>query len=441
MTRQIRLVVATTVAVGCAVTGVVALATPGADHSAGASARSTTPATPTTVQDVLDRSIARTQDQVRRVPGDWPAWATLGLDYVQQARRTVDPTYYPKATAALRRSLQIHAAGNFPAMAGEAVLASAQHRFRAARAWARRGLRVDPQNAVLHGALADALTQLGRYDAAARAARQMELLRPGSDAEARLSYAAELRGRIRQATALMRLSRAHAGSPDDVAFADYYLAELARTSGRPAVALRLADEGLLAQPSSAMLREARARAEVALGRTDLARRDFAAAVARVPQPSYVLEYGELLQSLGMTGAANKQYALFRIEQKLFRANGVTLDSDATLFEADHGSAVTAVRLGRAAIRTRPFLDSYDAYGWALHRAGHDRAALVAVNRALSTGAHNALFRFHRGVILRTLGDRAAGDRDLALALRWDPSFNPLLAPVARRWLAHDRSTR
>ena len=435
MTRPIRSVLATAVAAGCAVTGVVALV----DSPRPAAA--TKVAAPVARTDVLDQSIARTQQQVRTVPGDWPSWATLGLDYVEQARRTVDPTYYPKAAAALQRSLHLHRAGNFPAMAGEAVLAAAQHRFRAALAWARRGLRIDPRNAVLHGALADALTQLGRYRQAARAARQMELLRPGSDAEARLSYAAELRGRIMPAESLMRLSRQHAAGPDDVAFADYYLAEIARSSGRPAAALRLARRGLQAQPSSAMLLEARARAEVALGRTESARRDYAAAVARVPQPTYVLEYGELLQSTGHPAAARRQYATFRIEQRLFRANGVTLDSDATLFAADHGSPAVAVRLGRSAIRTRPFLDSFDAYGWALHRAGHDRAALAAADRALSTGVHNALFRFHRGVILRALGDRVAGDRDLATALRWDPSFSPLLAPVARRLLARDRASR
>jgi tetratricopeptide (TPR) repeat protein len=399
MTQKIRLVVATTVAVGCAVTGVVALAAPGGGRTAAASAH---PSSTTAETDPLSQSIARTQQQVRRVPGDWPAWATLGLDYVEQARRTVDPTYYPKAAMVLHRSLQIHRGGNFVAMAGEAALASAQHRFHDALRWARRGLRIDPRNAVLHGALADALTQLGKYDAAARAARRMELLRPGSDAEARLSYAAELRGRVTKAESFMRHARARALGPDGVAFADYYLAELARTSGRAHTALRLAEHGLAAQPSSAMLLEARARAEVALGDTDAARRDFAAAIARVPQPSYVLEYGDLLQSLGMRAAARRQYALFRIEQRLFRANGVTLDSDATLFEADHGDPAKAVRLGRAAIRTRPFLDSYDAYGWALHRAGRDRAALAAVNRALSTGVHNPLFQHHRRVIRRAI---------------------------------------
>ena len=398
MTRPTSLVVSTMVAVGCAVTGVVALAAPGGGHPTVAQAQQAHVS-----GDVLDQSIARTQQQVARVPGDWPAWATLGLDYVEQARRTVDPTYYPKAAAALRRSLQIHPRGNFVAMAGEAALASAQHRFHAALHWARHGLRIDPRSAVLHGALADALTQLGRYDAAARAAHRMELLRPGSDAEARLSYAAELRGHIHRAEFLMRQARARALGPDDVAFADYYLSELARTSGHAAAALRFAEHGLAAEPSSAMLLEGRARAEVALGDISAARRDFAAAVARVPQPSYLVEYGDLLESMGRHAAAGRQYELFRVEQRLFRANGVTLDSDATLFEADHGDPAKAVRLGREAIRTRPFLDSYDAYAWALHRAGHDRAALAAVDKALSTGVRNPLFEHHRRVILHALG--------------------------------------
>jgi cytochrome c-type biogenesis protein CcmH/NrfG len=47
-------------------------------------------------------AIARTQDHLRATPGDWQAWAGLALDYVEQAKVTVDPTYYPKAAAALR---------------------------------------------------------------------------------------------------------------------------------------------------------------------------------------------------------------------------------------------------------------------------------------------------------------------------------------------------
>jgi tetratricopeptide (TPR) repeat protein len=230
----------------------------------------------------------------------------------------------------------------------------------------------------------------------------MELLRPGTDAEARLSYAAELRGDVTAARRLMRLARDHAIDDAQRAFAEYYLGELDLNTHRFASALRHYEAGLAIDPDYVANIEGRAKALMALGRPTAAVRAFAEAVRRVPQPSYVLEYGNLLASLGRTAQAREQFDLFRAEEQLFRANGVALDTDQTLFEADHGDPMRAVALGRAALKTRPFLDSYDAYGWALHRAGRDRLALSMVDRALRTGVHSLLFERHRAEIVRSL---------------------------------------
>ena len=390
---------------------------------------------PAAATDQLTLSIQRTQAHLRDVPQDWQGWATLGLDYVEQAKISVDPTYYPKAAAALQRSLQLDTNDNFVAMAGQAALAAARHDFHGALRWSQRGLAIDPHNAVLYGALCDALTQLGDYPAAQSAAHTMELLRPGSDAEARLSYAAELRGDVGAARAFMQQALDDAVSPSDVAFARYYLSEIALSAGDARAALSDAEAGLAAAPTSAMLLEGRAKAELALGLRPAALRDLARAVEAVPQPAYVVEYAELLQSLGDQRGADEQFAVFRAEERLFRANGVTLDTDEALFEADHGSAAVAVSVARAGLRTRPFLETWDAYAWALHVSGDDRAALAASNRALSTGVHNALFRYHRGVIEHALGADAAALRDLRAALAISPQFDPLRAPLARSLLA------
>jgi tetratricopeptide (TPR) repeat protein len=387
----------------------------------------------------LAAEIARTQQRLRQLPRDDAAWATLGIDYVQQAKATADPTYYPRAAGALARSLRLDRHDNFLAMAGEAALAAARHDFRGALRWARRGLAVDARSALLYGTLTDALTQLGRYDEAAQAARRMELLSPGTPAEARLSYVAELRGDHADAVDFMRRALADAAGPGDVAFARYYLGELALGAGEPRDAMRQFSAGLAVARSDPALREGKARAEAAVGNTAAAARDLAAVVQSVPQPSYVSEYGELLQALGRNAAARRQWQLIRTEERLFRANGVALDSDATLFEADHGDARAAVRIGAAALTTRPFLDTYDAYGWALHRAGRDEAAVVAADTALRTGVRNALFLFHRGEIERSLGRLAAARSDLSAALRLDPTFSPVWAPRARTDLAALRS--
>src|SRR5262245_16273559 len=74
--------------------------------------------------DRLAASIARTQEHLRRVPGDWTAWAGLGVAYVERARITTDPTYYPKAQGAVERSLALRPHDNTEALVARAALAN-----------------------------------------------------------------------------------------------------------------------------------------------------------------------------------------------------------------------------------------------------------------------------------------------------------------------------
>ena len=83
--------------------------------------------------DRLADSIARAQQRLRDVPGDWPTRAALGSAYLEQGRITADPTYYPKAEGAARRSLEIHPDGNADALVALATLAAARHDFTGAR--------------------------------------------------------------------------------------------------------------------------------------------------------------------------------------------------------------------------------------------------------------------------------------------------------------------
>ncbi|WP_329172401.1 tetratricopeptide repeat protein [Streptomyces sp. NBC_01477] len=399
-------------------------AAPGPERSA--------PAAPA---DPLAADISGVQAHLRETPGDAVALATLGLDYVQQAKATADPTYYPKAEGVLTRSLALDPAGNFTAMGGMAALEAGRHHFAEALTWAKRATAANPYNASLYGTLADAYTQLGRYGEAAGAVQHMVDLRPGSPSLSRASYVAELRGDIPTARADMRRALNDAAGPADQAFASYYLGELAFNSGDPATELTEAEAGLRVAPTYTALLQAKARAEAALGRTGAAITDLTRAVQRVPQPEYVLQLGELYQSLGRTKEADQQYRVFRAEQRLFTANGVALDSDAALFEADHGNAGQALAIARQGLATRPFMDSHDALAWALHAAGQDREALAESDRALAQGTRNALFHYHRAMIEQALGDTSAARTDLTGALAINPHFSPLHAPRARAALA------
>ncbi|MCX4549190.1 tetratricopeptide repeat protein [Streptomyces sp. NBC_01387] len=425
--------VTTTLGVGLFLAGGLALSpwsaapsTPASPAAAGG---------PATGGDPLATDITGLQRHLRGAPQDAVALSTLGLDYVEQAKSTADPSYYPKAEAVLTRSLAIQKKDNFTALGGMAALEAARHRFAQALDWAQRAVAVNPYNSSLYGTLADACTQLGRYSEAAEAVQRMVDLRPGSPSLSRASYVAELRGDIPTARADMQRALQDAGGPADQAFAHYYLGELAFNSGDPATELAQARAGLRVAPSSTSLLQARAKAEAALGNTGAAIADFTRAVQRVPQPEYILQLGELYQSLGRTKEAEQQYEVFRAEQRLFAANGVTLDSDAALFEADHGNPRRALAIAREGIRSRPFLESHDALAWALHINGQDREALAESGRALSQGMRNALFHYHRGLIEKALGDRAAARDDLAEALTINPHFSPLYAPKARAALA------
>src|SRR6266540_4920490 len=55
----------------------------------------------------LPAAIAGLQGHLRAQPRDAAGWATLGVAYVEQARLSADPTYYPKAQGVLDRSLQL----------------------------------------------------------------------------------------------------------------------------------------------------------------------------------------------------------------------------------------------------------------------------------------------------------------------------------------------
>ncbi|MEU3707978.1 tetratricopeptide repeat protein [Streptomyces anulatus] len=375
-------------------------------------------------------SIEALQARVTRLPKDPGGWAALGMAYVQQARTTADPATYDRAEKALRTSFTVQAEGNTDAETGMGALAAARHDFPTALRWARKATASGPYSSSAYGVLADAYTQLGRYDDADEAVQKMTDLRPDAASLARASYAFELKGDTDRARALMRRSLAAAATRADTSFARNVLATLDLQDGDPRAALARTRTGLRAAPGDSALLETRARAHLALGDTAKALADYRAAIAIAPLPHYLLGLGELEQSLGHHGQAEEQYALLRAQDRIRQATGGAADTDAILFEADHGSARKAVTMAEQTLRTRPFVAVHDAYSWALHRAGRDTEALVQADKALATGTRSALFRYHRAVVHHALGDPDVARHDLTEALR-EPAFHPLHADAAR----------
>ena len=382
----------------------------------------------------IDQTIANLQTHLTQVPGDYPAWATLGLAYVQQAKITVNSDYYPKAQGSLEKSLSINDTDNFIAYAGFSALASARHDFATAEVEARNGLALNPSSAVLYGALGDALVQLGRYPEADDAIAKMVSLRPDTSSYSRQSYLRELRGDIDGARSLMQQALDVAPTPSDRAFALFYLGELDFNTGDVNGALDHYRQALAVSPTDIQSLAGKAKAEAALGQHLTAIDDYTTVVSRAPEPGVVLEFGQFLESIGKMDEAQAQYHIVDTTQKLFEANGVEPDATMTLFYVDRGQPAAALANAERGIQTRPFLVMRDAYAWALHANGRDTEALVAVQQALQLGTRSALTHYHAGMIDLSLGKTDTARAELNTALSINPYFDPLAAPMARKTL-------
>jgi tetratricopeptide (TPR) repeat protein len=387
-----------------------------------------------------EQAIAQLQQRLREVPGDWNAANSLGLAYVQEARITADPSYYPKADAILQASLRTHPRDNPGAYVGLAALAAARHDFAGALRDGERAKRLDPYDGAVYGVIGDAFVELGRYDAAAGALQRMVDTSPGLSSYARISYLRELHGDVRGAVVAMQAARDVAGTSQDTSWAAYQLGELAWNSGDVREAAARYREASQLDPTWVPPDAGVAKVAWAHGHVERAIARYRDVVARVPLPEYVVALGDLLWSSGDRVGARQQYGLARAEAALFRANGVDVDLEIALFDADHGHPRPALRAARDEWARRQSIHVADAYAWALHAAGRDRAALAYERRALALGTRSASFRYHLGMIELALGRRGAGVADLRTALRINPHFSILGSSVARSALAKERGT-
>jgi tetratricopeptide (TPR) repeat protein len=383
----------------------------------------------------LDDAIASLQQRLHEIPNDWRGLAHLGLAYVAQARVTADPSWYPKAEGVLRRSLRVQPDENVEGVLGIAALDLARHDFAAALRRGRRAASLDPYDADAYGVIGDALVELGRYRAAFDAIQTMVDTRPDLASYARVAYARELRGDVGGAERAMRLAFDAAGSPSDAAWTAYQLGDLEFGSGEVAAARGWYARGLDLDPAYAPSLAGLAKVAWARGNVDLAIRRYEEVAARYPAPEVVIALADLYRATGHRALADQQEDVVRAMQELAAANGVNIDLELALFDADHGDPAGALSAARDEWARRHSIHVADAYAWALYANGRYRRASAFADRALALGTRNALFLFHAGMIRLELGDRDGAKRDLARALAIDPNFSILHAAEAARALS------
>jgi tetratricopeptide (TPR) repeat protein len=382
------------------------------------------------------QAISSLQTRLRTATRDADSWGALGSLYVDQARVTADPTWYGKAQGALHKALELKSAGNVGALIGLGKLANARHDFAGGLRWGDRARAAAPDSAAPYGVIGDALIELGRYPEAFAAIQRMVDLRPDLASYSRVSYARELQGDVTGAAAALDAAVHVADNPSDAAFATFQIGELRWNAGDLAGAADAYERATRLDPTFAPPAAALARLHAADGEATGAIADYQAVIARVPAPQYVTELGELYGVAGQRDLAANQAQLLDVEERLFHANGVNVDLETSLYDADHGIRLTdGLGRARAEYARRKSVFVADALAWELHANGRDAEALPLSHEALHLGTRSALFHFHRALIERALGQVDAARADLEQTLAINPHFSILHAPEARKALA------
>lgn len=394
------------------------------------------PGTPADAQDSeTNKLIAKLETTIRGGSGDTNSYTALGLAYLQRVRETGDPTDYGRAQAALDEALR-RSPNSVEALVGKGTLALARHKFREALELGEKARALAPEVSRIYGVIGDAQVELGRYDEALQSIQAMVDKRPDLSSYSRVSYVRELHGQVKNAIKAME-EAVSSGGPfaENTEYVRIQLGNLYFNSGDLAQAERTYQTSLKDLPDYVFALGGLGRVRAAQGRYDEAIELFRRAVDRIPLPEFAIALGETQEAAGKREDAARTYELVRTIQKLFQANGVDVDLELALFDADHGTDPAAtLELARKAHADRPSIRAADALGWALYKAGQPQEAKKYALEALRLGTKDASLMYHAGVIAAAAGDPDAARRWLTSALETNPHFSPLYAPKAQEAL-------
>jgi pentatricopeptide repeat protein len=348
-----------------------------------------------------EQSISSLQAKLEREPDNARANAALGQAYLQRARESGDPAYYAKAKILFERALKTDPQ-LADAILGKASLLMAQHRFKEAHDLAQEAVTANPDVVATYGILTDSLVELGRYDEAIQTLDSMIRRKPNLSSYSRVSYLRELMGDTDGAIDAMRMA-IHSGAPhaENTAWCMVQLGNLYLNSARPEKAAGEYRQALIRFPDYAYALAG--LAHVAAGRGDLesAVREYQRAMERIPLAEFAMGLGEVYERLGRHEDAAKQFDLVGAIQKLYQANGVSVDIEMALFDADRGRNLDqALAAAKAEWQARKSVRVADAYAWVLYKAGRYDEAQQMMRQALRLGTRDPLFLHHAEAISR-----------------------------------------
>jgi tetratricopeptide (TPR) repeat protein len=388
-----------------------------------------------------DNQVTTLQTRLRRNPDDEQAYVLLSAAYLQKVREVGDPTYYGKAEQALGRALKLKP-DDFTAMVQMGALSLARHQFHEALDWGEKARLISPGSTLIYGVIGDAQIELGDYDAALETFQTMVDLRPNLSSYSRASYMRELHGDVPGAIdAMQRAIQAGGPNTENTNWTRVQLGNLYFNSGNLEAAEAQYNQALTSYPGYVYAIAGLGRVRAAQGQIDQAIELMNQAVAIIPMPEFVITLGDLYQVTGQMKAADQEYKLVATIEKLYQANGVDLDLEIAMFNADHDQNLDeTLTVARKAFAKRPSIYGADVLAWVLYKTGNFTEAQKYSAEACKLGTKDALKLFHAGMIAHALHDEQQASQYLEQALAINPHFSILYADQAQKTLLSIRQT-
>jgi len=359
----------------------------------------------------LERTIATMRQRVATAPDDAPAAVTLADALLRQTRVSGNAGLAREAEAVLLGVLK-HDGDRYDARRMLAATYLSQHRFADALREAERCRTIRADDVWVWGVIGDAHIERGEYNSAFDAFDRMAAIKPTAAAYARVSYARELQGDLAGALRMMRMAAeaTSAHDPESLAWHHAQLGQLHLEMGELANARREFLTAAHAFPGHPFAQIGLARVAEAGGDLRTALDIVMTMLTAGPTPADLAYSGDLLNRLGQTDAAERQY---RLAEAAWRTDAPE-PSRLARFLSERGRRLDdAIAIGEKARIDRNDIFTADALAWAYFQTGRIEKARTMMALALRTGTRDRVIRAHAADIARAdeRSVRLQADRD------------------------------
>ncbi len=400
-------------------------------------------------QHETDNQIKFFQWKVSQDPDDFFNYDRLGVAYIQKARETGDVTYYNLAAKTLEKSLDLESThpAAAPATKHLATVCYAEHRFGETLALVQKAIALNPSDVTPYALLGDARSEMGEYDQAWAAYRQLQTVGDAQSADSGVQYLEQSRasvqsfltGNTQSAIAHMRravdISVASRMATESIAWSQFTLGDYYFQAGDFADAKAAYNDALKTYPDYHRALAALAKVAIAEGHLTEAIALYERAISVIPLPAYAAALGDVQTKAGNLSAAQKQYDLVEFIAKLNAFNQTVYNRELAVFYADHDIHLQqSLDLARKEFDIRHDVYTWDALAWALYKNSQPEQAAAAIKEALRLETKDALLLFHAGMIYQRLGENGKSNAYLGRAIALNPQFHVFYADVARATL-------